>query len=279
VNIVLASGFLLPQQFGPVEYFRGVRAHLETAGHKVLATTVPPRASCEERAQELGKAIQVAFGNEPVHLIGHSMGGLDCRMMVGRNFNGLGEEGRVVSLTTLSTPHQGSPVADLVVGDESDDLRGQVVAAIQRLGIDTAALFDLTTKAAREKRIPDILTTHPKIKYFSYGASGRPNPPHTAGLLQASYQYLKVKKHVDNDGAVPVDSMRYGVFQEPFWPCDHIEEMGYDLDTFLVPSAFNSTLDRITGFFSRTLGLGSPRFDHMAKFDEIVAKLNALEPN
>jgi len=276
VNIVLASGFLFPQQFGTVEYFRDVRAHLDEAGHKVLTAPVPPRASCEERARELGKAIQVKFGTEPVHLIGHSMGGLDCRMMIGRNFNGLGEEGRVLSLTTISTPHQGSPLADLVVGDESDDLRGEVIEGIQQLGIDTAALFDLTTKAAREKRIPDILTTHPKIKYFSYGAAGRPNRPHTAVLLLAGYEYLKFKKNLDNDGAVPVASMSYGDFQQPPWPCDHIEEMGYDLDTILVPSVFDRMLDRIKGFFSSTLGLGSPRFDHMAKFDEMIARLEAL---
>jgi hypothetical protein len=71
--------------------------------------------------------------------------------------------------------------------------------------------------------------------------------------------------------------MRYGEFQEPLWPCDHIEEMGYDLDTILVPSLFDKPLDSIKAFFTRTLGLGSPRFDHMAKFDEIVAKLKQLE--
>jgi triacylglycerol lipase len=91
VNIVLSSGFLFPQQIGPIDYFRGVRARLEQKGHQVLPPSVPPVASCKARAKRLADAIQARFASNPVHLIAHSMGGLDCRMMIGESFNGLGE--------------------------------------------------------------------------------------------------------------------------------------------------------------------------------------------
>src|SRR5579862_7002859 len=123
VNIVLASGFLIPQQFAGINYFRGVKDRLEAAGHRVLAPLVPPLAKCEDRARKLAEASDATFPNDPVHIIAHSMGGLDSRMLIGRNFCGLGEEGRILSLTTLSTPHQGSPVADLLAGSGPDDVR------------------------------------------------------------------------------------------------------------------------------------------------------------
>ena len=42
-----------------------------------------------------------------MHLIAHSMGGLDARHMIVRE--GMAE--RVASLTTVGTPHNGTPVA------------------------------------------------------------------------------------------------------------------------------------------------------------------------
>jgi triacylglycerol lipase len=179
VNIVLASGYLFPQKIGPINYFRDVTAHLEAAGHVVLPPDVPPLASCNDRAKKLGAAIEGKFGKSPVHIIAHSMGGLDSRMAIGMNYGGLGEPGRVISLTTLSTPHLGSPVADLLVGNGSDtgNFRGGVLNVIQNLGIDTGALRDLTSKGV--KAIPNIVETKKGIKYFSYAARGHDNPPPT----------------------------------------------------------------------------------------------------
>jgi triacylglycerol lipase len=49
-------------------------------------------------------------GKERVNIIGYSTGGIDARYMIWKYNMG----GRVASLTTLSTPHQGSELADLV---------------------------------------------------------------------------------------------------------------------------------------------------------------------
>jgi triacylglycerol lipase len=202
------------------------------------------------------------------------MGGLDSRMAIGKSYNGLGEPGRVISLTTLSTPHLGSPVADLLVGDESDanNFRGGVLDVIQKLGIDTRALRDLTAKAVKE--IPNIVETNKSIKYFSYAAAGHANPPPTSAALAVPYQFIKLTRNEDNDGVVTVPSAKYGDFQG-IWPCDHVEMVGYDLDTLLAPPVLGALKD----FFSRTFGLGSPEFKHLAKFDEIVAALQRIDGN
>ena len=40
------------------------------------------------------------------------------RMALAKNLNGLAAPGRVVSLSTISTPHNGSPVADFLVAPD-----------------------------------------------------------------------------------------------------------------------------------------------------------------
>ena len=55
-----------------------------------------------------------------------------------------------------------------------------------------------------------------------------------------------------NDGVVAFDSARYGEFQQPSWPCDHVDMVGHNLDT---------------------LDLGAFQFDHLAAIDAIIRRL------
>jgi triacylglycerol lipase len=267
VNIVLASGFLFPQTVGPIEYFRGVKPRLEARGHHVLAHRVPIVASCRARAEELAKAIDAEFGSSPVHIIAHSMGGLDCRMMIGQNFCGLGEKGRILSLTTLSTPHQGSPVADLLAGKGPDDVRRAFFAALMSVGIDIGGLRDLTSDV--DGTPPDLPKDFPHIHCRSYAACGRAGSRPTTFLLLPTYAYIKRKTGQDNDGAVSVGSATYGEFKGA-WPCDHIQMVGYNFDP---PPVFGRLGQSILG----ALGLASGEFDHLARFDQIVDELQAIE--
>ena len=63
-------------------YFRSIPEVLTRAGNRVLVTRVPSIAGVERRAGRLGEQILKAFPNEPVHVIGHSMGGLDARRLL-----------------------------------------------------------------------------------------------------------------------------------------------------------------------------------------------------
>ena len=87
--IVLAHGLFGFDRIGvgPVtvaNYFRSLPRYLEAAGNRVLVSQVPPIAGIERRSRVLGRRIAEAFGGEPVHLIGHSMGGLDARVLLAR---------------------------------------------------------------------------------------------------------------------------------------------------------------------------------------------------
>jgi pimeloyl-ACP methyl ester carboxylesterase len=56
-----------------------------------------------------------SFGAKTVHLVAHSKGGLDARAYLAAYQPGHDSDFKVISLTTLSTPHNGSVLADLSI--------------------------------------------------------------------------------------------------------------------------------------------------------------------
>ena len=68
-----------------------------------------------EKLNSLIPAIVRSFGVDSVHLVTHSKGGLDSRDYLARYQHHHDVEFKVLSLTTLSTPHNGSVGADLIV--------------------------------------------------------------------------------------------------------------------------------------------------------------------
>jgi triacylglycerol lipase len=255
MNLVFASGFLVPQQFLGINYFRGLKKHLDDQGvHQSIFPLVDATGTTQRRAQQLADAIQAAYPTGPVHIIAHSMGGLDSRTLIAANTHGLSDPGRIASLTTLSTPHRGSPVADLLAGPAPNDLRRVAYEAITHLlgafGLPTGALANLTKQAA--SGVPDVRQTHPHIRYRSYFASGRPGSRKTSFPLLPTYLYIGEQTQEDNDGVVSRSSAEYGEFQQPFWQCDHVDMIGYNLDV---------------------VHLGGFNFDHFTAVNNVISAL------
>lgn len=112
--LVLVHGFSGWNDVGPVEYFFGVKDLLEAEGHDVTTPALPPYTSSDERARVLATVIDEVLartGKAKVHLVGHSQGGIDIRRVV--SHHGFDYASRVASVTTISTPHDGTAVADL----------------------------------------------------------------------------------------------------------------------------------------------------------------------
>src|SRR5262249_29419491 len=86
-------------------YFRGVTRHLMNVGAEVPRPRVPSSASVALRAAEFKRLIEM-IPAQKVNVIAHSMGGLDVRYAISKL--GLGD--RVATLTTVGTPHLGTPV-------------------------------------------------------------------------------------------------------------------------------------------------------------------------
>jgi PGAP1-like protein len=252
MNLVFASGFLVPQHLLGINYFRGLEARLKGSSHKAIFPDVPPLKTSVERAIKLAAKIDKEFPEGEIHIIAHSMGGLDSRTLIGLDLNGLSTPGRIASLTTLSTPHGGSPVADLVTGSNPGGLLGglafeAVSHALGLLSIPTGALEDLTTEGA--KRIPGVAKTHAHIRYRSHFAAGRKGLSPTCLILAPTHNYVHLVTGQPNDGVVALDSARYGDFQEPSFPCDHVDLVGHNLDTD---------------------DLGKFEFDHFAAIDAMI---------
>src|SRR5690242_7559579 len=90
------------------------KAGLELETH---VSDVLPTASVRRRAGRLAELIErTATGDGPIHLLGHSTGGLDARLVASPCAQ-LTSEGRepwlprLRSVTTMNTPHYGTPLA------------------------------------------------------------------------------------------------------------------------------------------------------------------------
>jgi triacylglycerol lipase len=273
MNIVLCHGILGFRTFLGVNYFNGVKAHIEAKypAVKILVTQVDPVAAVNERGAQLRGQILEALGDtgmpptlapgDKTHIVAHSMGGLDARYVLSpANQGNIG--GRVTSLTTISTPHRGSPVADLLMAEAQGalGLSDRVTAASMRhsmtlLGIPLAGLHDLTTAATAAFNAQN--TDNPGVQYFAAAGEGRGGVLPTSALLLAPYLYVKDKTSGQaNDGLVAVGSAAWGQGPTELLAADHVDEIGHNLDE---------------------LPVGTPRhFDYLAKYDGIVERLLRL---
>src|SRR5580704_1011547 len=123
MNIVLVHGILgFREKFG-IEYFRNIAEHFREKGLKVIAPVLDPTQGIEYRGAQLRDQINAALSNglidpsQKTHIIAHSMGGLDSRWMLSPA-NPDRIQAPIRSLTTISTPHRGSPIADIVDSPE-----------------------------------------------------------------------------------------------------------------------------------------------------------------
>ncbi|KAJ2809254.1 hypothetical protein H4R20_000249 [Coemansia guatemalensis] len=92
-----------------VHYWRGIREALEAVGARVMVAKVSSTGGVRERAQQLDAQLASRLDAEKVNILGHSMGGLDARYLI-THINP--KSYSVASLTTVCTPHRGSPFMD-----------------------------------------------------------------------------------------------------------------------------------------------------------------------
>jgi triacylglycerol lipase len=174
-------------------YFRGVGRRLRARGVEASFVRVSAFGSLFVRSAELSTYVR-ELGNDRVHLVAHSMGGLDARFALAN----LGLRDHVASLVTVATPHAGTPLAD--VGS-------RLLGASNKLSSRLASVLDLTTSrlAAFDAEAPDAAD----VTYGSILASPRSGIRGVGPLLLPSYAWLK-RRSGDNDGVVPVSSQVHG---------------------------------------------------------------------
>lgn len=180
--------------------FAPMRDIMRERGFRVLFPQVPPTSGVAERAAQLREQI-LRWTDEPVNIVAHSMGGLDARYLITH----LDMAARVRTLTTISTPHRGTYLAEWFL--DNFHRRVPLLLALESFGVNVdgfraclpaaCAAFNATT--------PD----HPDVRYFSYGASvplSRLSP-----ILRRAWNIVRAVEG-DNDGMVGTASAHWGQY-------------------------------------------------------------------
>ncbi len=196
-------------------YWGRIPKELIKNGAKIYYGNQEAFASVETNAEAIRRKIleiTEETGCDKVNIIAHSKGGLDSRYAITK----LGMEDHVASLTTVATPHRGSPVSDL--GNKVPDSIYRKVSdfmnkRFRKFG-DTApdfytACHQLSSGFAEEfnREVPDS----DKVYYQSY-ASVMKNAL-SFGLLSVTYLMIKGADGGRNDGLVTEQSAVWGEFK------------------------------------------------------------------
>jgi triacylglycerol lipase len=216
------------------EYFKGIKTHLESHGFIVSHPNQAFTGSVDLRAEQLAARVNEMIDKTEapqVHVIAHSMGGLDARHMIVDK----GMADRVATLTTIGTPHHGSPVADKLTGP-GGALLLQTLENVFHLDVDGVA--DLTTTACEvfNRRAEDSEARN-SVVYQTYSSSEKLSDvfaPLVPGWIIVRDAEGK------NDGLVSVQSQRWvrelvasdgrrkPIVQKEFpFPADHLNEVGW----------------------------------------------------
>lgn len=251
--IVLAHGFDASpsNRWG---FYRVAEALLED-GHDVYVATVPPYNRVSARAGFLQRAVDEALSGSrarKVNLVAHSMGGLDARYLVST----LRYEGKVATLTTISTPHRGAEVADVMLLalpragdpllDKLAEMWGTTYSELASGNTDLrGALTDLSLE-----RSPSFNAENPdsdRVFYQSWAGvtspfglvresdwaacegkvlrhAGTADRTHLTLLPMAAISGQGLKR-IPNDGMTTVASAKWGEFRGCI-PADHLDEVG-----------------------------------------------------
>jgi triacylglycerol esterase/lipase EstA (alpha/beta hydrolase family) len=251
---------------GILDYWYGVEPQLTGQGYTVWVRDVDPYQSTPVRSEQWAAHLEDLFADghhRHLNLLGHSQGGLDARYVTSM----LDPLGRVASVTTVSTPHQGTGVADIATGVFDSSLITELVVdgVIDGLMLfygssndqDIAAQMAQMSSSGMETFNNQVLDRS-DVMYQSW--AGR-----TCGLLDLLCQWdnggeivtpifagthaVLVLMEGDNDGLVGVESAKWGDYRGEI-SADHIDEIG------------------------QIAGATAPGFEHLDFYSEIVADLS-----
>lgn len=249
--IVLAHGFMgSPTNLWA---FKGVEEALEADGHQVYVADVAPFNSSEFRAEQLAEDVDQALaesGAEKVNIFAHSMGGVDSRILI----SSMGYGDRVASLTTVSSPHHGTRIADvglgLIPGVASDAINAILVALGDSFSEEAAeADIEAALEGIAESKMEEFNAANPddaRVYYQSWagvssvtGLRNRDTDEACEGrslvqegtfdrmhfLLWATVPIVAGIRVDPNDGMSKVEAAKWGDFRGCI-PADHIDQVG-----------------------------------------------------
>lgn len=236
-----------------LNYFRGIRTMLMEKGHTVFHSKVAWAADVDSRAADLKNNLLRILDDtnaEKVNIIAHSMGGLDSRHMMFNDRNDGKIHERVASLTTISTPHWGSPFADWGLANLSS-----IPKILKSIGLDVSAFEDLQTHKCRTfNEDPEVVEfeTNCESTVLFQTYAGKQDFWGIFNLLKGPARIIEDKEG-DNDGLVSVTSAKWkeDYFKGVLEKTDHLNELGWwDFSQLLEGESQDELLERIHAFYA-----------------------------
>jgi triacylglycerol lipase len=204
-----------------LHYFRGIRSTLKAHGFETFHSRVSWASDLERRARDLRDEILRITNNftrwPRVHIVAHSMGGLDARAMIYR----YQLEDRVSSLTTIGTPHLGTSYADWAL-----KRFGQVILAARYLGLNLRGLKDLTKDACTKSN--QIMRDFEERNGVLYQTMAGAQPIERMFALLRPSSRIVWREEGENDGLVSLESAMWkeGYFLKKL-DADHLNQIGW----------------------------------------------------
>lgn len=276
--IVLVHGLFGFKTIAGAEYFYHIPSALRGDGAKVYTVSMSAVNSSTVRGEQLAsqvRTILAASGAAKVNLIGHSQGGLDSRY-VAAVYPSL-----VASVTTVGTPHRGSPVAEAINGTGSftkDVLAkivqgvGNIISYLQGNGNpppqDAYAMLD---QLSQTKIVPfnnaypgglpatcsgNGASSKNGVRFYSWGGNSVFSTYNPADPMDAAFQLTTLAAlNDDDDGVVPRCSTHFGVIIADNYSLNHMDLVNQTLGMTPLLSSNPITLFRNQASRLKTAGL------------------------
>jgi len=245
--VVLMHGFGLLAFLTRGGHLHEEAMHLRLQGVRAFAPNISPYHVVPQRAGMWKERIEHILSStkaEKVNLIAHSMGGLDARFLISK----LGMHSHVASLTTISTPHRGSSVAQMAL-QQPEKIRELVQSAANWLGeyatqdeTDIHSAVENLTPEALSGSFNDEVLDSEDVLYQSYaGSAGKGTLNSINPIFRPINSWMYSREGV-NDGFVSVSSARWGNYLGEI-EADHLQQIGIDV----LPGSSFSSKDFISG--------------------------------
>jgi triacylglycerol lipase len=245
--IVLVHGLFGFDAVGPFEYFHGIASALRAGGATVYVTQQSAANASEVRGEQLLaelRRLKAAYGHAKFNLVGHSHGGHTIRYVAA-----VAPE-LVASVTTVGTPHAGSPVADAVKSGTGVTGTTATVSALVNGFAGVISLLSGSPKLPQNSEAAmNSLTTAGSAAFTQRFPQGRPTTSCGSGpelvngvryysasgtavltnVLDASDAFLGLSslafRGAANDGLVGRCSSRWGTVLRDDYPWNHLDEV------------------------------------------------------
>lgn len=214
--IVLVHGLAMKDTFFMKSWGR-IDRMLRIQGYTVYKSDVDGFGTVAGNAAQLKGEIEAILretGAGKVNLIAHSKGGLDAKYMI-RN---LDMADKVASLTTLCTPHQGTPIASFILRFPKFAVKYVafwVNAAYRILGDKAPDSFTACEELRRTHSLEEATVNVAKgVMCQSFSAAVRPGRGSADFVMTVPLLFSRfLEKGSVTDGMVPRDSAIFGVYR------------------------------------------------------------------